>query len=79
MALGANRSVSRHWVPTVMSRRKMCESLCAALRCVLDVFHSWVRVAARWLFGFVDERATIVRSVRELKVNKCEMTRWSVS
>ena len=30
------------------------------------------------VLGFVDEHATIMRNVRELKVNKCEMTRWSV-
>ena len=30
------------------------------------------------VLGFVDERTTIMRNVRELKVKKCEMTRWSV-
>ena len=60
MALVANRSVSNHWLVTVMSCRKMCRALSAVLRCVRDVFHSCVRVVARWCLG-------------SLKVNKCEM------
>ena len=60
MALVANRIFSNHWLVTVMSCRKMCRALSAVLRCVRDVFHSCVRVVARWCLG-------------SLKVNKCEM------
>ena len=65
MALVANRSVSNHWLVTVVSCKKMCRALSAVLRCVRDVFHSCVRVVARCRLG-------------SLKVNKCEMMGWCV-
>ena len=65
MALVANRIFSNHWLVTVMSRRKMCRAMSAVLPCARDVFHSYVGVVGRWCLG-------------SLKVNKCEMTHWSV-
>ena len=61
-----------------MSRRKMCRALCAVLRCVLAVCLQFGACSCEVVFGFVDKRTTIMRNVRELKVKKCEMTRWSV-
>ena len=48
MALISNRTVSNHWLVTVMSRRKMSRALNAVLPCVRDVFHSWLRAWVRW-------------------------------
>ena len=63
MALVANRIFSNHWLVTVMSRRKMCRAMSAVLPCARDVFHSGCSCEV---------------CLGSLKVNKCEMTHWSV-
>ena len=67
MALSVSGSGSRHWLPAVVKRRTMRKGL------YFTASDAGVRACScQMAFGIVGLRATIMRSIRALKVNNCE-------
>ena len=70
IAVGANGTVARHWLPAVVSGRKMWRALCAVSELVAR--------SCEVVDGFAGQRVTIMRRIGTREVNKYQfMCCWS--